>query len=168
MMGNGKKTSEYEKFYVRLNLIFNGIVASTMIPFAIFFLQGLKEEQVPLVEEDLAATLKIVLVVMSLVLLIIANWQGPKLIAKVRTFEGIPLKLSKYLSQKIVHYAMIESSAMVALFGLYLLKDQFFNVIYLGVLFMFSMHRPSFGRVAKEIGEKESVLADWANGKEEN
>lgn len=163
MASLGKKNSVYERFYVRLNLIFNGIVASSMIPFVLLFLQNQKDAPQPLVVGETADILKWTCIAVSLGLLIFANWQGPRLIAQARKGDTILAKLPRYISQKMKHYAMIESAALFSLVGFYILKDQLFSFIYLGVLFVFSMHRPTFGRVAREIGETEQALEHFAN-----
>lgn len=157
------KNSPYDRFYVRLNLIFNGIVASSLIPFVFLFLQNQKDIPKPLLEGESASIFKWATIAFSLGLLVLANWQGPKLISSVRDERDITTKLNRYLGQKMKHYALIESAAIFSLIGFYLLKDQMFSFIYLGVLFVFSMHRPTFGRVAKEIGESEEALGQFAN-----
>lgn len=163
MASRSKKNGAYERFYVRLNLVFNGIVASSMIPFVLLFLQNQKDRPQPLVSGETADVIKWICIAVSLGLLIFANWQGPKLISEARKGDTISAKLRRYIGQKMKHYAMIESAALFSLIGFYILKDQLFSFIYIGVLFVFSTHRPSFRRVAKEIGETEQALEHFAN-----
>lgn len=167
-MTRARKNSVYDRFYVRLNLIFNGIVASSIIPFAFIFLQNRRDRPQPLLEGNTADTVKIICIVLSLGILIFANWQGPKLLAKARKRNSLKEKLNVYLGQKMQHYALIEAAAIISLVGFYLLKDQLFSFIYIGVIFVFSIHRPRFGRVAKELGVSETELAQLANNDSED
>ncbi|MFT6868258.1 MAG: putative membrane protein [Cyclobacteriaceae bacterium] len=156
----------WDRFYQKLNMIFNGIVASSLIPFAIIFLQYQKEPQAPLIQESLVLIVKVVLIILCLGDLLLANWLRPKFIEPVKQETTIEKKLQVYLSQKIKQYALIEGAAMISLLGFYLLQDQFFSFMYVGVLIVFSMHRPTFARVSKEIEVSEDALIDWSQNQD--
>lgn len=157
----------WEKFYYRLNLIFHGIVASTLIPFSWVFLETQKEfPGGPVVSELFILPVEVVLVTLSVVLLVLAiiiSRQGMK---RVWLKEAVKEKLDVYLVEKIKHYALLEGTALLGLVGLFLTKEHLFTVVYLIVLFVFSLQRPSFDRVAKEIRVKGSDLKSWADGED--
>ncbi|MFY0599980.1 MAG: hypothetical protein JXR03_09940 [Cyclobacteriaceae bacterium] len=157
----GKRYSPWDRFYQKINMIFNGVAASSMIPFAIVFLQIRNGEVSPLINDD-SGIVKILLIILSLAILVVSNLSSPKLIAPVRKEPTIDKKVRLYLIQKIKQYAIVESSAIVALIGFFLLKQQIFSFIYVGILFLFSMYRPTFSRVAKEIGESEEDIVKWS------
>lgn len=154
--------SSWDRFYQKINMIFNGIVASSMIPFAILFLQNQNQAQIALVEEPLFQILKISIISLSLLILVVANRMSSFLIRPVFEKETIAEKLDIYLIQKLKQLAIVEASAIVALIGFFLLKEQIFSFIYVGVLFIFSMYRPTFGRISKEINEPEEDLIKWS------
>lgn len=159
-----KHYTPWDRFYQKLNMIFNGVVASSMIPFAILFLQNQKGESSPIIEEN--AVLKIGLILGSLSMLALSNFFGPKWIAIARKQTSLDDKLSAYLAQKIKHYAVIEGAALIALIGFFLMQQQIFSFVYVGILFVFSMHRPTFSRVSKELNVEESDLIDWSKKSE--
>lgn len=154
--------SLWDRFYQRINMIFNGVVASSMIPFAFIFLQNQKQTQAPLIEEPWFETVKISLIVISLLPLIVANRLSPGLIRPAQKKESIKEKLAVYQIQKLKQFAIVEVAALVALIGLFLLKAQIFSFIYVGVLFIFAIYRPTFSRVCKEINESERNVIEWS------
>lgn len=157
------KYNNWEKFYQKLNIIFHGIIASSLIPFAWVFLETQGEfAEGPLVAGTSAMVIKVLLVIASAGILGYSRIFRQKAYAKSAEEPRMEEKLNAYLSVKIKHYAILESAAIIALLGLYLTKDQLFSFVYVLVLFMFSLERPAFDRVAREIGMKEKDLHDWA------
>ncbi|MEO9477468.1 MAG: hypothetical protein ABJG41_18120 [Cyclobacteriaceae bacterium] len=159
-----KHYTHWDRFYQKLNMIFNGVVASSMIPFAILFLQNQKGESSPLIEEN--TVLKVGLILGSLAMLALSNYFGPKWIAIARGQNSMGDKLGSYLTQKIKHYATIEVAALIALIGFFLMQEQIFSFVYVGILFVFSMHRPTFSRVSKELNVDEEELISWSKKSE--
>lgn len=158
------KYNNWEKFYQKLNMIFHGIIAITLIPFGWIFLETQGEfADGPLVEGMNATILKTLLVIVSAGILGYSRIFRKIVLHRMRKINSIEDKLRSYLRIKIKHFALIESAAVVALLGLYLTKDHLFSFVYVLVLFMFSLERPSFDRVAREINVPESDLHEWAN-----
>jgi hypothetical protein len=155
-----KPYTPWDRFYQKLNMIFNGVVASSMIPFAILFLQNQKGLGSPLISQN--DVVKIGLIAASLVLLALSHRYGQKWISKARNQDSLEQKLNAYLTEKVKHYAVIEAAALIALLGFYLLQEQIFSFVYVGILFVFSMHRPTFSRVSKELGVSEDELIAWS------
>lgn len=161
-----KPYTAWDRFYHKLNMIFNGIVASSLIPFALVFLQNQKEPQAPIVDEQLFDITKMGLIALCGGILFLSNWLRPKLFEIVRVETSIENKLSLYLTQKVKQLVVIEAAAFFALLGFYLLQEQIFSFMYVGVLIVFSMHRPSFARVSREINVSEDDLTDWSQNQE--
>lgn len=154
--------TNWERFYQKLNMIFHGIIASTMIPFALAFLETQREfPEGPLIEGTSAIILNGVLLVVSALMIGTSRYLGGKSIDKIRQEQDTPAKLRVYLNEKILIYATLEAAAIMSVLGLYLSKQSFFTIIYLLVLFLFSLQRPSFDRVSRETGIKEADLKTW-------
>lgn len=154
--------NKWERFYHRLNLIFNGIVAASLIPFAFVFLETQREyPEGPLLQGSQGLIVKVIMVALSAAIVAYGQWYGKQALVKVRAKEGITDRLSVYLRQKVKVYALLESAAILACVGLYMSKDQLFSFIYVFVLFVFSLGRPTFERVARETGVPEGELKSW-------
>ncbi len=161
------KYTNWEKFYQKLNIIFHGIIASTLIPFAWVFLETQKEHpDGPLLGGTVAMVINVLLVTVCAVLIGWVQFLSKKSIRKVHEEESVKAKLDLYLKEKMVLYALLEGSAFLALVGLYLSKEPLFTVIYLVVLFVFSLQRPSFDRVSRETGIRQNDLKTWGEGDE--
>lgn len=154
--------NRWERFYHRLNLIFNGIVAITLIPFVFSFLETQKEyPEPPVVADEKALVVKTVLIIISAAIIGFSRALSKRSLTKVKVLDGIESRLKTYLNEKIKHYAFLELAALLACAGLYLTKDHLFTFVYVFVLFIFSLGRPTFERVAREINISETRLKEW-------
>ncbi|WP_258105201.1 hypothetical protein [Marinoscillum sp. MHG1-6] len=151
----------WDQFYQKLNVIFNGVLAISMIPFALVFLDIQKNDPPSMYEGMTHTALKMSLMFLSLGVLGISNWFWRKHIGQVSKASDIESKLEAYLSERLKHLAVIELSAIVAVVGYFLLKEFIFVIIYLGVLFVFSQYRPRFSKVCKDLLEKEEDVINW-------
>lgn len=154
--------NSWEKFYHRLNLIFNGIVASSLVPFSFAFLETQKESpDSPLVEGSMYTILLIVLLVLSTLVIVYYLSFRKRVLEPVKKIELLPEQLKSYLKAKLKTYGLLESVGFIALIGLYVTKDQLFSFVYVVVLFIFSLGRPTYDLVVRELAlskEKEVKL----------
>ncbi|MEQ8240772.1 MAG: hypothetical protein RIA69_16250 [Cyclobacteriaceae bacterium] len=149
--------TKWERYFHKLNIIFHGIVAISMIPFAYSFLETQKDfASAPYFAGEEAMILKFTLIGISLALLVMAFRYNNKL-AQIKENLELDERLSRYARQNAIFYFLIQLSAIAACSGLYLLKDQFFSFLYVIVLFVFSQTRPTYDRVVKQnsISEEE-------------
>lgn len=159
--------TKWERFYQKLNMIFHGIVASTMIPFAWAFLETQKEfPEGPLLDRSFVLVFEIGVIAVAAILIIYSHFSAKNGLEKVWREAGIEAKLSVYLQEKVKLYALLELAALLGFVGLYLTKEHLFTVVYLVVLFIFSLRRPSFDRVARETRIRSKELQDWAKNGE--
>ncbi len=144
--------NNWEQFYHRFNTIFHGIIALSLLPFAFVFLETQREfPDDQLVGAGLVLPLEIILGLIAV---------GASLYAwrfQINLPETIPAdlsvkeRLSVYLRLKLHQYAILEIASLAALVGLYFTKEQFFSGIYVVVLFVFSLGRPTYDLVVKEL-----------------
>lgn len=158
--------SRWEKFYNRLNLWFNGTVAVSIIPFGFVFLDTQGEFPSPaLVDESATQALQIGIALLTAVLIWLGLNYSKKQLALIDD-EAIADKLQSYLSIKIKSFFILEIGAVLAVVGLYLTKDHLFTGLYLVVMFVFSLARPTFEKIAADIRVSQKSLTEW--GKEDN
>lgn len=163
-----KSYNNWEQFYHRFNLIFNGLVALSLLPFAFVFLETQKEYPDPPVMTDVEGLfIKVILVVICAVTVAYSQMYKKTIPQKVIVRDEIKPRLDLYLRLKLQQYAILEVAAIGAMVGLYLTKDQLFSFIYVVVLFVYSLSRPTFDSVSSEIRVPEKDLKQWGAGEEE-
>lgn len=157
--------NNWERYYHKVNMVFHGVIAASLIPFAYAFLETQKDfPDAPMVEGELLTMVKFGLVILAGGLVVLAQWMRPKLIAKVREAAALEPKLKAYLRHMVVYYLVLETAAIVAFAGLLVSKDQLFSLIYVVVIFTFSLTRPTFDRIARETDIPEKELKAWGKG----
>ncbi|MFY0606194.1 MAG: hypothetical protein JXR10_05735 [Cyclobacteriaceae bacterium] len=147
-----KGYNNWEQFYHRFNTIFHGIIALSLLPFAFVFLETQRDyPDGPLVEAEWILPMEILLGLISLGAAFYA-WRFQKnLQSAVSNDLTIKERLGGYLKLKLRQYAILEVASLSALIGLFLTKEQFFSGVYVVVLFVFSIGRPTYDLVVREL-----------------
>ena len=158
--------NRWERFYNRLNLWFNGTVALSIIPFGIAFLDTQDEfPSPPIVDKSTTLGLQIVLSLIVAVIIWFGLHYSKKKLKAIPDGE-IETKLQSYLTIKMRSFFILEIGAVLSVVGLYLTKDHLFTGLYLVVMFVFSLTRPTFEKISSDIRVSQKSLTEW--GKEEN
>ena len=143
-----KTFKTWTDYHHKLNLIFHAIVAITMLPFVWLFLEIDSNEQNGIII-DIAIVTLFTLVCLSLT--------GTAYIYKKKQLEGVRnksslrIKLEMYLWVLIVNYSLLEGGALFATLAFYLTANYVFVVVYLFILFVFSLSRPNLDRTCREL-----------------
>ncbi len=157
-----KGYNRWEKFYHRLGMVFHGIIALSMIPFAWAFLETQGEfPDPPIVEGISLFTIKIIGSALCILIILFSYQYGHNLLAAARSREKTGDKLKAYLNEKTKDYLLLELGAIIAFVGLYLTKDHIFSLIYVAVLMMFSTKRPTYNRITKSLGISDEEIDEW-------
>jgi len=157
--------NNWEQFYQRFNLIFNGLVAVPLLPFGYIFLETQKETPDPaLIFGTSGKILMVALLVVVVISIVFSQMYKRSIPEKVKVVSGIKQKLETYLYEKTRQYLILEAASVSAIIGLYMTKDQLFSVAYVVVLFIYSLSRPTFDSVVRETGIPEKDLIDWGGG----
>ena len=105
--------NNWERFYHRFILIFYGIIAGSLLPFAFVFLETLKEfPDAPLIEGMESMVIKMLLVVLAGVLIFLAQSYRKTVISEVQALSDIKEKLDLYLSKKLIQYGILAGAAV--------------------------------------------------------
>jgi hypothetical protein len=157
--------NNWEQFNHRYNLIFNGIIALPLIPFALIFLETQGEfPEGPKLVGSFAVAIKVLLCVVAALSIAYAQMYKKRIPDVVKSVQGIEEKLKVYLSKKTAQYLILGVAVLAAMVGLYLTKDQMFSGVYIAVLFTYSLSRPTFDSVVNETGVPEQELKSWGEG----
>ena len=143
-----KTFKTWTDYHHKLNLIFHAIVAITMLPFVWLFLEIDSNEQNGIII-DIAIVTLFTLVCLSLTGT--AYIYKKKQLEGVRNKSGLRIKLEMYLWVLIVNYALLEGGALFATLAFYLTANYVFVVVYLLILFVFSLSRPNLDRTCREL-----------------
>lgn len=143
------------QFFNKLNLLFNGIIAGTLLPFGILFL-GRQKEMFPALLEG---TIGIVITVIILVLAIYLTYQshhGFKISFKEYSKEmALREKMDFYYDISVRRYYYLGGASLCAMIGLLLNTHGIFSLFYLIVLFMFSLGRPEVRKMMDQLALNE-------------
>ncbi|MAE86847.1 MAG: hypothetical protein CMB80_29195 [Flammeovirgaceae bacterium] len=153
--------NRWERFYNQVNLWFNGTVALSIIPFGLAFLDTQSEfPGPPLVVESVTNILQVTFTLIAAFLVWLGLTRSKKQLAQIDDKE-IAEKLQSYLSIKVKSFLILELAAVLGVIGLYLTKNQLFTGLYLAVMFVFSLTRPTFEKIAGDIRVSQKALTEW-------
>mgnify|MGYP006873893811 FL=1 len=154
--------NQWERFNNRLNLWFNGIVAFSIIPFGIIFLDTQSEfPSAPIITGSFAIWIQIILNVLIAAVVLLGIRYPKKPLSSIRKVDSIPSRLTVYLHCKVRSFLLIEAAAILACVGFYLTKQHLFTGAYLAIMFVFSLVRPTFEKVANDINVSQQALTEW-------
>ncbi len=158
-----KRFKNWSEFYQRINLVFNGIIAFSLLPFAWVFLEL----------ERGGGGLSIITgwsryVFQASVLIMIGlglNWahrSGKKAIEAIPVKMTLRDKLWEYYQVQVRKLILFEATAVLALIATYINSDYLFVFAYVFILFLFSMNRPRYDKVVDELklSKKERKLLE--------
>jgi hypothetical protein len=147
-----------EQYYNRLHLYFNGLVAITLFPFAIVYLEldrGTAEARI--LGETISTVLSFITPIIAGGLMVFAFKTYRKSMAKVPKLSSLRAKLDLYYEAALRKYLVLGGAALITILCFYTTQASIFIVVYVFVLIAFSLGRPTI----KMIGE------DCKLGKEE-
>ncbi len=139
-----------EQYYNRLHLYFNGLIAVTLFPFAIVYLEldrGTAGARV--FNETLSMILSYTMPVAAGALMIFAFKTYRKKIASAPDLPTLRAKLDLYYQSALQKYLVLSVAALITILCFYGTQASIFIVVYVFVLIAFSLGRPTI----KMIGE---------------
>lgn len=147
------KLKSWPEFHNRINLVYHGVIAISLIPFALVFLDiDTGNDANAQVKGNSALYLGFVFLV-SIFITCYRVWKGVK--EKLQIIDkdwGIKKKLIVYFNFQIKRYMQLEVGALISLAGLWLTASYVFVITYLLVLVQFSLLRPSQDKVIRDLG----------------
>ena len=140
-------------YHHRINLIYHAVIALSLVPFAIVFMDidtGIDNES------KISDSLEWVIVLSCAVatgMTSILVWKGAKeRMSQIDTDPTIKERLITYLKFQVKRYLWLELGAVLSLIGLWLTANHILVITYLLVLVQFSFLRPSQDKVIRDLG----------------
>ena len=138
-------------YHHRINLVYHGIIATSLVPFAIVFLEVDSGKRVVSFITSLE-WLFISFVIVIVGLLSLLAWKNvSRSLNQIIEKTSIKEKLEAYFKLQLRRYLLLEFGALISLVGLWLTANYIFIISYLIVLVQFSLIRPSQDKVIRDL-----------------
>ncbi len=159
------KLKSWRDFHHRINLVYHGIIAVSLIPFALVFLDIDSSEDAVSQLEGQTEIIVIIILLVTVATSCYRVWKNVKVqYAAIDSNLDIKKRLVPYFNIQIKRYMQLELGAIVSLVGLWLTTNYVFAVAYLLVLVQFSLLRPSQDKVIRDLqldkADREKLRAD--------
>ncbi len=143
-------------------MIFHGIIAISMIPFAWAFLETQRQfPDPPLVAGMALLTTKVVGSFLCVVVMLLSYQYGQNILTSAKAQKDVDSKLRLFVKEKKKDFLLLEVGALIAFLGLYLTKDHLFTLLYVAVLLLFSTKRPTYMKITSSLDIKDDEVNDW-------
>ena len=154
--------NQWERFNNQLNLWFNGIVAFSIIPFGLIFLDTQSEfPSAPIITGSFSLLMQVILNILIAAIVFLGIRFPKRPLSSIQMEDSISTRLKVYLHCKVQSFLIVELAAVLACVGFYLTKEHLFTGAYLAVMFVFSLVRPTFEKVANDIKVSQNDLSHW-------
>ena len=142
----------WQDFHHRINLFYHAIIAVSLIPFALVFLDidsgGETSSQIELKYEWFV----IAILLATVLTVCLKVWRNARVkLESIDSSLEIKMRLITYFNFQIQRYFQLEIGALISLMGLWLTANYIFVAAYIMVLVQFSLLRPSQDRVIRDL-----------------
>ncbi|CAN5185672.1 hypothetical protein BH23BAC1_BH23BAC1_36250 [soil metagenome] len=148
----GKKFENEEQVYKILNLIFYALVGIPLLLFLYLYLQIKDRGNIlSAPSEDLKAILLILIPTFCLINIALAYIIYRRQIQKVVHANELKVKLEGFYNASVLKYSFLAAASMVTIIGLLITAEMLYAVIYLIILMIYSINRPTPYRLRKDL-----------------
>lgn len=157
------KFSTSEQYYHMLQLVFNGLVAMMLVPFALLYLDiHSNGVEGTLVDDQTAFALKIILPLMSAITAAYGMKLFTKHLATAGEINKLRDKLVLYFNAAVWKYLTLEASLLFAVLGLWATRSSVFVVVFVIILVLLSLGRPTIRSIVVDLKlDKEEAKVLW-------
>lgn len=159
-----KHFRNWSAFYKKISLFFNGIVAFSLLPFAWVYLEVEQHPTEPFVEGNMLIAFQVIVTIVIGLIVFFGHKQFQASIENEEIREmALYEKLSYYFGIAVRRYMIYEVAAIVCMIAVYFTQQLVFAVVYLFVLFVFSIARPRYDNVVLHLKlskEEKQMLTD--------
>ncbi|MEM8896325.1 MAG: hypothetical protein AAGC88_17230 [Bacteroidota bacterium] len=140
-----------EQYYNRLHLIFNGLIAVSLFPFAIVYLEldrGTADE--PLLKGMLSQILSFLFPAIVAVMIVLTFKRYRNGLKQVENLETLRSKLDLYYGLSINKYLILGAASRSTMVAYYLTQSSIFIVVYVFALIAYSLGRPTISVIIED------------------
>lgn len=153
-----------EQFYNRIHLFFNALIAITLFPFAMVYLEldrGIARDR--LIEGTMGMLISYIVTILAGALMVYSFKAYRKEISKAPELTSLRAKLDLYYQSALQKYLILGVAALVTTLSLYGTHASILIVVYVFILIAFSLGRPTIkviGEDCKLSKEEMKILED--------
>jgi len=153
-------------YYHRLSFIFNLILALPLIPFGLLYLRSLKDNS-PFYEltETVSMVIDLLALFFAIILLVKAILTYRKERAGIIAKSGLRLKMIELHDSLLKGYSRLLIACFLATFGFFFTGSKIHVVLFVIILVLFSLKRPSLKLIVEELelkNDESQVLRERA------
>lgn len=140
----------------RLSLIFHALVGVPLLAFVFIYLELDTGGLSALIKDpEIVKMLSYILPTISMVLAGIAFILFKKNLPQAVGENNLRTKLNSYFTVIVQKYTLFEASSLLAVAGLFLTGNIIYTIIYLAMLLLLSLHRPTVHRISRDLKLKD-------------
>ena len=151
-----------DEYYIRLNLVFHAILAAPLLLFIYIYLEtenGTMEP--PISEAKNLGFLQLSITLVTAVFVFLAfSWYRTR-INQVSPKDVLVEKLERYSKIGLVQYILFGLASFVTVLGLYLTGKGWYTGLYVIVLMLMSINRPTLKKISDDLqlkGEERQIV----------
>ncbi len=162
-----KEFKNWNAFYQQFSLVYHGIIAFSLLPFGWAFLEIEKGSGgLRLLDGNNLIVFDAVLGLIIGMTLLVTYRRTKLAIDSISVELNVKAKLGEYYRIKLLRFFIYEGMAIVCLIAAYGNGDYFFVLVYLLILFTFSMDRPRYDKVVGELRLSKKEQAELEKGED--
>ncbi|MFY0654866.1 MAG: efflux RND transporter permease subunit [Cyclobacteriaceae bacterium] len=146
------KFTNGDEYFNKLHLVFNALIAVTLIPFVLLFLDIEKNGSTAgILNSEIAIVVSVSLFVFFCAILYSTNRKFKRRILKVDKSAELRTKLEHHYSVSLKKYIGLTLCCIIMVLGLFLTRYFVFSIGYVFSLIVLSIGRPAMTNLTREI-----------------
>jgi hypothetical protein len=147
-------------FDQQMNLIFHAVLAGPLLFYGVSYLRTLEGTNSPHLEE-FSISIKTLISFLCGSFVFLAFYLYRKEIRQARDQPLLDDKLKRLYTGSLIHYALLEFASIIAVLAFFLTFDHLFTAIYVAILFLMSINRPTPRKYVQDLllrGEERDII----------
>lgn len=151
-----------DEYFIKLNLVFHAILAAPLLLFIYIYLETENGTmQPPVSSAKSLGFLQLAITLVTAIFVFLAfSWYRTR-INQVQLKERLTQKLGQYLKIGVVQYLLFGVASFAAVTGLYLTGKGWYTGLYVIVLMLMSINRPTLKKISDDLrlkGEERQIV----------
>lgn len=147
-------------FDQQMNLVFHAVLAGPLLFYGISYLRTIEGTNSPYLEE-FSIGIKALISLLCGSFVFFAFYLYRKETRQARSQHTLNDKLNRLYTGSLIHYALLEFASIIAVLAFFLTFDHLFTAIYVAILFLMSMNRPTPRKYVQDLllrGEERDMV----------